>query len=42
MKYGIIFGGNCPTVNYLLCRRELLELLLVSSVGLHAEVPSLV
>jgi hypothetical protein len=41
MKYGIIVGVIPPTVKlYLLCRRELLELLLVSSVGIHAEIYS--
>jgi hypothetical protein len=41
MKYGIIFWVILPTVKwYLLCRRELLELLLVSSLGIHAEICS--
>jgi hypothetical protein len=35
LKYGIIFWGNLPTVKYLLCRRELLDLLLVSTSSSH-------
>jgi hypothetical protein len=41
MKYGIFFGVIPRTVKwYLLCRRELLQLLLVSSLGIHAEICS--
>jgi hypothetical protein len=41
MKYGIIVGVITPAVKwYLLCRRELLELLLVSSLRIHAEIYS--
>jgi hypothetical protein len=38
MKYGIIFWGYSPTSKMILCRREQLELLLVSSLGIHAEI----
>jgi hypothetical protein len=41
MKYGIMLGIIPPTVKlYLLCRREMLKLLLVSSLGIHAEIYS--
>jgi hypothetical protein len=41
MKHGTIFGVIPPTVKwYLLCRKELLELLLMSSLGIHAEIYS--
>jgi hypothetical protein len=35
---GLVFAP--PVKLYLLCRRELLELLLVSSPGIHAEIYS--
>jgi hypothetical protein len=41
MKYGIIFWGNSSKCKMILFfGRELLELLLVSSLGIHAEISS--
>jgi hypothetical protein len=41
MKYEIFFGVIPPTAkSYLFSRRELLELLLVPSLGIHAETLS--